>query len=88
MTVRLGSAAGLAAAPGFLGRVRGALGHAPMAGASPESLRDEPCPWEPSCAYDVLFREHARIASGLIVPRPMVLSANPALGGAASGSRT
>ncbi|NYZ13552.1 hypothetical protein HL658_13420 [Azospirillum sp. RWY-5-1] len=49
-----------------------------MAGASAEALRGEPCPWDPPCAYDALVREQGRIASGLPVPRPMVLRAEAA----------
>jgi len=77
VTVRMAGNAALADDPVFPGRVRGALGHALMAGASAESLRDEPCPWDPPCAYDLLFREHARIAGGLVVPRPMVPAVDP-----------
>ncbi|WP_162488312.1 CRISPR system precrRNA processing endoribonuclease RAMP protein Cas6 [Azospirillum lipoferum] len=75
VTLRCADAAALVDDPAFAGRLRGAFERALMAGASDESLRGAPCRWDPPCAYDVLVREHGKIASGLIVPRPMVLRA-------------
>ena len=65
----------LARDPSLPGRVRGAWGHQLMRAASDAALADQPCPWDPPCAYDVLFREQGRLTPGLGLPRPTVLAA-------------
>lgn len=62
------------------GRLRGAWGRALMRGASAEALDGRPCPWDPPCALDPLFREQGAITARLVVPRPYVLAARAAGG--------
>lgn len=57
------------------GRIRGAWGQELMRAASPEALADHPCPWDPPCTLDVLFREQAKLTPRLSVPRPYVIAA-------------
>lgn len=78
VAVRAAGAAALAEDPALPGRVRGALERALLAGASAQARRGDPCPWDPPCAHDALVREQGKIASGLPVPRPMVLRAEAA----------
>lgn len=61
--------------PALTGRLRGAWGRALMAGASAEALAGGPCPWDPPCALDPLFRDQGAITARLSVPKPYVLSA-------------
>lgn len=76
-TVTLTVAGGgmVASDPAFPGRLRGAFERALMTGASDTALAGGPCPWDPPCAYGVLVRDHGTIASGLTLPRPMVMRA-------------
>lgn len=64
--------------PALGGRLRGAWGRALMRGASAEALAGRPCPWDPPCALDPLFREQGAITARLAVPRPYVLAARAA----------
>ncbi|WP_110030322.1 CRISPR system precrRNA processing endoribonuclease RAMP protein Cas6 [Hoeflea marina] len=59
--------------PGFPGRVRGAFGAELMDGASPEALAGQPCPWEPPCAFGVIFQKQGRMDPGLEFPGPWVI---------------
>jgi hypothetical protein len=52
----------------------GALGR----GASPQAVRDLPCPWMPPCALDIFCREQARDAHGNGLPKPYVIFASRA----------
>jgi hypothetical protein len=64
---------GLADSLVLLNRVRGAVGQQLMLGASAQALAEQPCPWSPPCALDVLFREQMRQGKhGL--PKPFVVS--------------
>lgn len=70
----------LAADPGLPGRLRGALGTALAAGASAESLAGAPCPFDPPCAFEALFRKQGRMMAGLDLPSPWVIGALPRRG--------
>lgn len=67
----------LAADPGLPGRLRGAFGTALAAGASAESLAGSPCPFDPPCAFEALFRKQGRMMAGLDLPSPWVIGALP-----------
>lgn len=58
----------------LLNRIRGAFGRRLMAGASVEAIAGQPCPWQPPCALDVLFREQARLEGRHGIPKPWVLA--------------
>jgi len=60
----------------MLRKVRGALGGRLLRSASPEARSNRPCPWDPPCALDLLFREQARLGGGRGVPKPWVLAAD------------
>ena len=77
IAVRLPGLAAAAGDPALPGRIRGALGHQLMRTASDAALAGTPCPWDPPCAYEVLFREQGQLTGGLGLPRPMVVSAVP-----------
>jgi len=62
---------------GLPGRIRGAFGAALAAGASPESLSGSPCPFDPQCAFEALFRKQGRMSSGLDFPSPWVIGVRP-----------
>lgn len=72
--VAIAGAASLAADLALPVRVRGAWGQELMRAASPEALADRPCPWDPPCALDALFREQGRLTPRLALPRPYVFS--------------
>jgi hypothetical protein len=74
-TVRCHGAGPLAREPRFTGKLRGAWGEQLKAAASAEAIAGGPCPWQPPCALDVLFRPQARITPALEVPKPYVLAA-------------
>ncbi len=59
------------------GRIRGAFGEELLRGASPQSARGAPCPWEPPCAFEALFRKQGRMTPGTDFPSPWVLSIMP-----------
>ncbi len=63
--------------PGLPGRLRGALGTALAAGASAASLAGRPCPFEPPCAFEALFRKQGRMMAGLDLPSPWVIGCVP-----------
>ena len=67
----------IAADPGLTGRLRGALGTALAAGASVEALAGRPCPFEPPCAFEALFRKQGRLLAGIELPSPWVIGAAP-----------
>jgi len=78
--VTVAGAAAVADDLALTGRIRGAWGQELMRSASPEALADQPCPWDPPCALDALFREQGRLTSRLALPRPYVISARRAEG--------
>lgn len=59
--------------PGLPGRIRGAFGEHLLLGASPEAARGDPCPWDPPCTFDILFRKQGRIEQGLDFPGPWII---------------
>lgn len=74
ISIRVAGYAALAHDLVLLRRIRGALGRVLMEGASAEALAGHPCPWQPPCALEVLFREQGRAGSHGI-PKPFVLAA-------------
>lgn len=76
IAVRIEGMVGLAHNLDLLRRVRGGIGRVLCEGASPEALAGQPCPWQPPCAFDVLFREQGRVGAHGI-PKPFVLAAEP-----------
>ena len=75
VTVRIGGYGVLAHDLVLLRRVRGGLGRVLMRSASAEALAGRPCPWDPPCGLDVLFREQGRTGPDGI-PKPFVLGAS------------
>jgi hypothetical protein len=59
------------------GRIRGALGEEFLRGASPQAAQGAPCPWEPPCAFEALFRKQGRMTPGADFPSPWVLALAP-----------
>lgn len=59
--------------PGLPGRIRGAFGEELLARASPEAARGDPCPWDPPCAFEILFKKQGRMEPGLDFPGPWVV---------------
>jgi CRISPR-associated endoribonuclease Cas6 len=59
----------------LLRRIRGGIGGVLMEAASPDALAGRPCPWNPPCALDILFREQGRSGAHGI-PKPYVLAAD------------
>jgi len=73
----------VAANQSLLSDLRGAVGRALMAGASPASLAGGVCDWEPPCANDVFFgpKPALRVSRHTHeIPKPLVLSAVPKAG--------
>jgi CRISPR-associated endoribonuclease Cas6 len=58
----------------LLRRLRGGLGEVLLEGASAEAIAGRPCPWDPPCTLDILFREQGR-AGAHGIPKPYVLAA-------------
>jgi len=72
ISLRVAGAGALAGDMELGRRLRGALGRELMAAASNEALAGRPCPWQPPCALDVLFREQGRMR-GMALAKPWVL---------------
>jgi hypothetical protein len=72
IVARVPGCAALAHDMTLLRRIRGGLGRVLMESASAEALAGRPCPWDPPCALDILFREQVRIGPQG-VPKPYVL---------------
>lgn len=70
-TVRLSD--GLASDPALPGKLRGGWGRQLLAGASAPAAAGQPCPWDPPCAYDVLFRERP-LLKGMEMPKPFLFA--------------
>ncbi len=45
--------------------------------ASAQAIGGQPCPWNPPCALDLLFRTQGMITPGLEIPKPFVVSLEP-----------
>ncbi|MEN2990298.1 CRISPR system precrRNA processing endoribonuclease RAMP protein Cas6 [Tistrella sp. BH-R2-4] len=75
VAVRVRGHGAAAADPAVANAVRGAIGWRLMEGASAEARREEPCPWQPPCTLDWLFRDQARMAGdGRPVPKPVMIA--------------
>lgn len=74
--VRLTVAGPVADAPAarLAGRIRGALGTVLRQSASAEAVAGRPCPWDPPCALDALYRVQGRLTAGLEIPKPYVVA--------------
>ncbi len=70
-TVRLPGV--LASDPALPGKLRGGWGRQLLAGASAPAAAGQPCPWDPPCAYDVLFRERP-LLKGMEMPKPFLFA--------------
>ncbi|MBP7339264.1 CRISPR system precrRNA processing endoribonuclease RAMP protein Cas6 [Niveispirillum sp.] len=64
----------MAADPALPGKLRGGWGRQLLAGASAPAAAGRPCPWDPPCAYDVLFRERP-LLKGMEMPKPFLFAA-------------
>jgi hypothetical protein len=71
--VRLPGYAALAHDLDLLRRLRGGVGETLIESASAEAIVGRPCPWDPPCALDILFREQGR-AGAHGIPKPYVLA--------------
>lgn len=58
----------------LLRRIRGGIGDILLESASADAIAGRPCPWDPPCALDILFREQGRKGQHGI-PKPYVLAA-------------
>lgn len=74
--LRIRGAAAYACDPLLCGRVRGALGDLLAASASPQARAGLPCPWNPPCAFEALFRKQGRMRPGVDFPSPWVICAD------------
>jgi hypothetical protein len=72
--LRCRGAGALAIDPAVPGKIRGAFGRALAQTASFEAVRGLPCPWQPPCALDALFRCQGHITPALELPKPYVLA--------------
>jgi hypothetical protein len=73
VTFRLRGLAPLIVDVGLAGRIRGALGNRLALSASAPALSDRPCPWNPPCAFEALWRKQGRLNSGFEHAGPWVL---------------
>lgn len=64
----------MAADPALPGKLRGGWGRQLLAGASAPAAAGQACPWDPPCAYDVLFRERP-LLKGMEMPKPFLFAA-------------
>ena len=78
VVLRIAGAARATENPSLLNKLRGSFGNALMKGASVEAAAGRPCPWQPACAFDVLFREQARFQGRHGVPKPWIVAADRA----------
>ena len=60
----------------MLRKLRGALGTVLVRSASRDAQAGRPCPWQPPCALDVMFREQLRLEGRHGLPKPWVLAAD------------
>ncbi len=68
--------ADLVANPALPGKIRGALGTALHDAASAEAQAGVPCPWQPPCGYQVLWRKNGELRPGYTLPAPFVIEAD------------
>lgn len=80
VTHRLRGLAHLAPDVGLLGRIRGAFGTRLAAAASPQALEGHPCPWNPPCAFEPLFRKQGRMSDGFDHASPWTIAIDPRRG--------
>lgn len=59
--------------PGFIGKVRGALGRALFEVASPGNRAKTECSFDPPCAYQILWRNNGEVRPGFPIPSPLIL---------------
>jgi hypothetical protein len=78
--LRLDALAPAAVDPALAGRLRGALGDVLARTASPEAVAGRPCPWDPPCAFEALFRKQGRMTAGTDFPSPWVIAVTPRRG--------
>jgi hypothetical protein len=74
VALRCPGAGQLAGDPRLPGKLRGAWGRQLCATASAAAAAGDPCPWQPPCALDVLFRCQGHITPALEIPKPYVLA--------------
>jgi hypothetical protein len=74
ITWRIAGCSAMADDPAFAGKLRGAFGTVLKAGASPQALAKQPCPWDPPCGFEVLFRKQGRMSAGLDLASPWVVA--------------
>jgi CRISPR-associated endoribonuclease Cas6 len=73
VTFRLRGLAPLIVDVGLAGRIRGALGTRLALSASAPALSYRPCPWNPPCAFEALWRKQGCLNSGFEHASPWVL---------------
>ena len=73
-TLRCPGAASLLTQPELIGKIRGALGNVLMESASPQVQAGGACPFEPPCAYDLLWQPRGNIRPGFPIPAPYVIA--------------
>ena len=74
---RLKGLAALAGDPGLPGRIRGAFGGRLLQAASSEAIGGAPCPWQPPCGFEALWRKQGRMAQGFDHASPWVIGLDP-----------
>lgn len=79
-TWRVSGMAAIASDPGLIGRIRGAFGYVLLAGGSRDVAEGRPCPWNPPCAAEVLWRKQGRMTKGTDLPSPWLITINPRRG--------
>lgn len=80
VTHRLRGLAHLAPDVGLLGRIRGAFGTRLASAASSQALDGHPCPWNPPCAFEPLFRKQGRMSDGFDHASPWTIAIDPRRG--------
>lgn len=61
----------------MLRKLRGAVGEVLKRSASTAAIAGNPCPWQPPCLLDVMFREQLRFNNGRHgLPKPWVIAAD------------
>jgi hypothetical protein len=79
-TWRLSGMAVIANDPGLIGRIRGSFGDLLLAGGSRDVAEGRPCPWNPPCAAEVLWRKQGRMTKGTDLPSPWLIAIDPRRG--------
>ncbi len=80
VTFRLAGLAHLITDAGLPGRIRGAFGERLKASASVQALADQPCFWDPPCAFEALWRKQGRMSGGFDHASPWVIGLYPIRG--------